>query len=126
MEDCPVWLFVHVEDIAVFGKDLDTFKSQIKAEFDMKDLGKSDLLLGIKIIHEPTAIILSQAHYVNSLLELYTMTGCQTVLTPLIPNSHLSIATTEKQDQFNALGVNFRSAVGALSYLSSATRPNIA
>lgn len=92
----------------------------------MKDLGKSNLLLGIKILHDPKAIILSQAHYVNSLLELYAMAGCRTVSTPLVPNSHLAAATIEEKDCFNALGVNFRSAVGALSYLSSATRPNIA
>jgi transposase InsO family protein len=59
-----VWLFIHVDDIAVFGKDVSQFKAEIKSEFDMKDLGTADLLLGVKIHHEPDAIILSQRHYV--------------------------------------------------------------
>jgi histone deacetylase 1/2 len=124
--DNPVWLFIHVDDIAVFGKDISTFKSEIKAEFDMKDMGRADLLLGIKVLHEPSAIILSQLHYVNSLLALYGMTACRPVATPLVPNTQLDRATTEEIDRFNSLGVNYRSAVGALSYLSSATRPDIA
>jgi hypothetical protein len=118
----PVWLFIHVDDIAVFGKDISTFKS----EFDMKDMGKADLLLEIKVLHEPTAIVLSQLHYVNSLLALYGMSACRPVATPFVPNTQLDRATTEEVDRFNLLGVNYRSAVGALSYLSSATRPDIA
>jgi hypothetical protein len=122
----PLWLFVHVDDITVFGKNISFFKDQIKAEFDMKDLGKADLLLGIKIHHDPEAIILSQRHYVNSLLELYGMKTCRPTATPLVPNSQLDKASTEEMDRFKSLGVNFQSAVGALSYLSTATRPNIA
>jgi hypothetical protein len=52
-----------VDDIAVFGKDLSIFKKEIKSEFNMKELGKANLLLGIKIIHDPNAIVLSQLHY---------------------------------------------------------------
>jgi hypothetical protein len=44
----------------------------------------------------------------------------------LVPNSQLEKATTADVDCFNSLGVNFRSAVGALSYLSTATCPDIA
>jgi hypothetical protein len=120
LDQNPVWLFIHVDDIAVFGKDLTIFKQEIKAEFDMKDLGKADILLGIKIIHDPNAIVLSQLHYVHSLLELYGMEHSRPTSTPLVPNSHLDKASPEEIDRFN-----YRSAVGALSYLSSATRPNI-
>ena len=121
-----MWLFIHVDDIAVFGKHLDYLKSKIKTEFNMKDLGKADLLLGIRVIHDPVTIVLSQQHYVSSLIDLYGMAGCCTVSTPLVPNSHLDKATDEEVDRFNTLGVNHCSAVGALSYLSSATGPDIA
>jgi hypothetical protein len=117
----PVWLFVHFNDIAVFGKNLTPFKDEIKLEFDMKDLGQANVLLGIKILHDDTAIILTQHHYIDSLLDLYGMHGCRPVSTPLVPNLHLTHATVKEQDRFMALGVNFRSAVRALSYLSSAT-----
>ncbi|MBW0503298.1 hypothetical protein O181_043013 [Austropuccinia psidii MF-1] len=53
------------------------------------------------------------------------MTNCKPVGTPLKPNYHLEAATTIKMDVFNKLNVNYCSAVGSLSYLSSATRPNL-
>ena len=115
----------YVNDITVFGKDVSGFKAEIKLEFDMKDLGTADLLLGIKVHHETNAIVLSQQHYVDSLLDLYGMKPCRPAATPLVPNSQLDKATTEEVDLFNLLGVNFCSAVGALSYLSTATRPDI-
>jgi hypothetical protein len=93
-----VWLFIHVDDIAVFGKDISDFKAEIKHEFDMKDMGKAELLLGIKVLHKPSAIILSQLHYIDSLLSLYGMTACKSVATPLIPNSQLDKASTEEID----------------------------
>jgi hypothetical protein len=45
LNDNAVWLFFHVNDIAVFNRDLLPFKIQIKTEFDMKELGKADMLL---------------------------------------------------------------------------------
>ncbi|MBW0469571.1 hypothetical protein O181_009286 [Austropuccinia psidii MF-1] len=87
-------------------------------------LGISDLILGIKITHNDNAITLSQNHYIYSLLELYGMSNCKLVSTPLVPNLHLEAPTTEKEE-FLALKFNYRSAIGSLSYLSSATRPDL-
>jgi hypothetical protein len=122
----PIWLFVHVNDIAIFGSNVFAFKEEIKCEFNMKDLGCADLLLGITVHHKASAIFLSQRHYVDSLLDLYGMKSCRSTATPLVPNSQLNKASVEDMDCFKSLGVNYRSAVGALSYLSTATRPDIA
>ncbi|MBW0514871.1 hypothetical protein O181_054586 [Austropuccinia psidii MF-1] len=35
----PIWLFFHIDDIAVFGKDVEPFKNQLRYEFDVKDMG---------------------------------------------------------------------------------------
>ncbi|MBW0503154.1 hypothetical protein O181_042869 [Austropuccinia psidii MF-1] len=88
----PIWLFVHVDDIEICGKELMHFKKAIKGEFQTKLLGQADLMLGIKIIHQPEAIMLTQSHYINSLLESYRMTNCKPVATPLIPNVHFEAA----------------------------------
>ncbi|MBW0477526.1 hypothetical protein O181_017241 [Austropuccinia psidii MF-1] len=53
------------------------------------------------------------------------MTNCKPVGTPLLPNSPLSMASQDKINSFEQLGVNYCSAVGTLSYLSSATRPDL-
>ena len=39
--------------------------------FDMKDLGVSDVILGIKIIKTSNGIELSQSHYVDKVIEKF-------------------------------------------------------
>ncbi|MBW0565254.1 hypothetical protein O181_104969 [Austropuccinia psidii MF-1] len=82
----PIRLLLHVDNIGVFGKNLEEFKICIESEFSTKILGKADLILGIKIFYHPNTITLSQSHYIDSLLDLYGMTNCKSVATPLVPN----------------------------------------
>ncbi|MBW0500647.1 hypothetical protein O181_040362 [Austropuccinia psidii MF-1] len=46
--------------------------------------------------------------------------------TPLVPKKHLRPVTDEEIESFKPLKVNFRSAVGSINYLSSATCPDLA
>ncbi|MBW0536578.1 hypothetical protein O181_076293 [Austropuccinia psidii MF-1] len=121
----PVWLFLHVDDLAIFGREPSHFKSEIKKEFEVKDMGTSELMLGISICHLSDSVLLSQAHYTESLLDQYGMSDCQPVVTPMIPNLHLDKATEDNVVAFKNLNVNYQSAIGGLSYLSTATRPDI-
>ncbi|MBW0561043.1 hypothetical protein O181_100758 [Austropuccinia psidii MF-1] len=118
-------MFVHVDDIAIFGKDFDKFEKEIEKELKTKLLGQADLLLGIKIHHDNDFIRLSQEHYIETILSLYKMNDCRTVATPLIPNEHLEPATKNEIEEFDRLNLNYRSAIGSLSYISTATRPDI-
>ncbi|MBW0501282.1 hypothetical protein O181_040997 [Austropuccinia psidii MF-1] len=52
------------------------------SEFDIKDIGIADLILGIKINHHEDGVLLDQHHFVEALLELYGMSQCKTVTTP--------------------------------------------
>ncbi|MBW0532418.1 hypothetical protein O181_072133 [Austropuccinia psidii MF-1] len=124
-DNCPIWIFVHVDDIAIFGKNLDKFKKEIEQEFKTKLLGQANLLLGIKIHHDIDFIRLTQEHYVESVLDLYGMNDCRSVATPLIPNEHLKAATLNELEEFEKSNLNYRSAIGSLSYISTATRPDI-
>ncbi|MBW0564805.1 hypothetical protein O181_104520 [Austropuccinia psidii MF-1] len=121
----PIWLFLHVDDIGIFGRNLTEFKREIEKEFETKLLGMADLMLGIKIIHQPDSITLTQSHYIDFLLDIYGISNCKPVATPLIPNIHLEPATESEKRVFQALNINYRSAVGSLSYLSTATRPDL-
>ncbi|MBW0528106.1 hypothetical protein O181_067821 [Austropuccinia psidii MF-1] len=85
----PIWLFLHVDDIGIFGKKIMGFKNVIKREFQTKPLSSAELMLGIKIVHEPKTITLAQSRYIDSLLQSYGMSNCKPTATPLIPNSHL-------------------------------------
>ncbi|MBW0478652.1 hypothetical protein O181_018367 [Austropuccinia psidii MF-1] len=87
------WL---TDNIAVFGSELSSFKEDIKNEFDVKYLGKADLMLGIKIDHFNYGLLLSQTHYVEMELALYGMSECRLVATPMVPHSHLEESSLEE------------------------------
>ncbi|MBW0584321.1 hypothetical protein O181_124036 [Austropuccinia psidii MF-1] len=92
-----LWIYVHVDNIAIFGTNIQLFTEKINRVFNTKDIGPSDLLLGVKIQQQDDYIILDQQHFVNSLLDLYSMQHCKAVNTPLVPNEYLSPATNDKR-----------------------------
>ncbi|MBW0498794.1 hypothetical protein O181_038509 [Austropuccinia psidii MF-1] len=120
-----LWIYVHVDDMAIFGENVQLFKTEISKEFEIKDIGPAYLLLGVKIHQLDYCITLDQQHFINSLLDLYGMQNCKTVDTPLVPNDHLTPATDDERKAFENMGINFRSAVGSINYLSTATRPDL-
>ncbi|MBW0565721.1 hypothetical protein O181_105436, partial [Austropuccinia psidii MF-1] len=87
--DHSLWLYVRVDDITIFGKEVEVFKIQIAGEFEIKDIGAADLMLGVKISQDEGCVTLDQQHYTKSPIELY------------------------------------RSAIGSINYLSTATRPDL-
>ncbi|MBW0461417.1 hypothetical protein O181_001132 [Austropuccinia psidii MF-1] len=121
----PIWLFILVDDIAMFGKDLIKDKHKIQRESKTKFLGQEDLVLGIKIHQDNNSIDLLQEHYMESLLNLYAMTDCHPVATPLVPNQHSDTPTQAEIREFNKLTTNYKSSVGSLSCIHTATRPDI-
>ncbi|MBW0556173.1 hypothetical protein O181_095888 [Austropuccinia psidii MF-1] len=123
--DCPVWLYIHVDDIAIFGTDTSYFKSEISREFAIKDIGPADLMLGVKVTHLPSGISLEQKHFTDSFLFSYGMQECRPVSTPLLPIENLSPSTKKEVIQLKELSVNYQSAIGRINYLSTATRPDL-
>ncbi|MBW0577854.1 hypothetical protein O181_117569 [Austropuccinia psidii MF-1] len=87
--DKPIWLYLHVDDIAVFGSEISDFKKEISKKFEIKDLGPADLLLGVKITQEEDCIYLDQQHFCESLLNQYGMSECKPTSTPLVPKEQL-------------------------------------
>ncbi|MBW0463239.1 hypothetical protein O181_002954 [Austropuccinia psidii MF-1] len=120
-----LWLYIHMDDIAIFGSNIEPFKKEISLEFDIKDIGMEDLLLGVKVGHSSSHVSLDQQHFTKSLLDLYGMSNCRPVATPLLPNKHLSPATENEVSAFNSLGISYCSAIGSINYLSTATRPDL-
>ncbi|MBW0473126.1 hypothetical protein O181_012841 [Austropuccinia psidii MF-1] len=77
-----------------------TFKEEIQGNFDMKDLGKANLLLGIKILHNEAGFSLSQEHYIKNIAENYNITSLTPVNTPLKPGLQLTKATKGEIETF--------------------------
>ncbi|MBW0488793.1 hypothetical protein O181_028508 [Austropuccinia psidii MF-1] len=111
----PLWIYVHVNDMAIFGKNIQPFKNKIHKKLSIKDTGPVDLLLGVKIQHLEEGITLDQKHFIDSLLDLYGMKNCKAVSMPLVPNEHMGDATEDEEKAFKYINVNFRSAVGSIS-----------
>ncbi|MBW0481737.1 hypothetical protein O181_021452 [Austropuccinia psidii MF-1] len=116
-----MWIYVHVDDMAIFGWNLQSFKEQINKEFQIKDLGQADLLLGFKVNQQDEYITLNQQHFIESLLHSYGMQECKIVSTPLVPNLHLGPATEDERKSFESIEANYCSAIGSINYLSTAT-----
>ncbi|MBW0533914.1 hypothetical protein O181_073629 [Austropuccinia psidii MF-1] len=111
--------------MAIFRTNIQLLKDQISKEFNIKDIGPAELLLGVRIHKMNECILLDQQHFVYSLLDLYAMQNCKTVGTPLVPNEYLFPETDDERKIFEEMGINFGSTVGSINYLSTATRPDL-
>jgi hypothetical protein len=66
-----VILNLYVDDILIFGTSLDVInevKTFLCQSFDMKHMGKADVILNIKLIKGENEITLTQSHYVKKFL----------------------------------------------------------
>ncbi|XP_066324314.1 uncharacterized mitochondrial protein AtMg00810-like [Miscanthus floridulus] len=114
---------VYVDDLIVIGthaEDIDNFKREMAACFQMSDLGVLSYFLGIEVKQEE-ALTLGQSAYTSKLLERSGMAECKPCVTPMEERLKLTKAsTTVKVDT-----TLYRSIIGGLRYLVH-TRPDIA
>ncbi|GJZ34017.1 retrotransposon protein, putative, ty1-copia subclass [Tanacetum coccineum] len=69
-----VILCLYVDDMLIIGsnnKMIKSTKDMLKSNFDMKDMGLADVILVIKIIRTHNGLLLSQAHYVDKILNTH-------------------------------------------------------
>eukprot|EP00698_Gefionella_okellyi_P023873 TRINITY_DN8277_c0_g3_i1.p1 TRINITY_DN8277_c0_g3~~TRINITY_DN8277_c0_g3_i1.p1 ORF type:complete len:323 (-),score=75.21 TRINITY_DN8277_c0_g3_i1:280-1146(-) len=118
---------VYVDDLTIVGSasDVTAFKQKISTHFDMTDLGQINWLLGVNIVRKGNTFYLSQAAYVNVILERMDMLNCRAVKTPLALGAKLSFSDDAPLLEANEHAL-YREAVGGLVYLVSCTRPDLA
>ncbi|MBW0535868.1 hypothetical protein O181_075583, partial [Austropuccinia psidii MF-1] len=121
----PCFVFLHVDDLVIGGRNLQKFKSEISRAFDMKDLGELRYVLGmlVKRNREKRGLFLSQELYINNLLATFGMQECKSVSTPQVPGSRL---LPRADTNAPAALINYRRAIGLLNYLVTCTRPDLA
>ena len=69
-----VILCFYVDDILIVSSDdkmIKSTKNMLNSRFDMKDMGLTNVILGIKITRISDGLILSQSHYVDKILEKF-------------------------------------------------------
>jgi hypothetical protein len=129
-EPCVFWkkgtfLYLHVDDIAIFSKDPDEFKNKIKEKFPIKDLGEAAFLHGMKITQQKDSVLINQEHYIENMLLHFELNNLYPNKTPLNPQGKLIKANKQQIEEFKKLNINFRTIVGALNFLSTTSRPDI-
>jgi len=123
---------VYVDDLNIIRttRDIEEAMVYLKAEFEMKDLGKTKFCLGLQLEHLPKRVFVHQSTYTKRVLEKFNMCKCH----PL--RIHMVVRSLEvdkdpfrtKGDDEGVLGpeVPYLSAIGALMYLVNCTRSDIA
>ena len=108
----------------IFGTDqnqVDLTKEFLSSKFSMKDMGESDVILGIRIKHESKRISMSQSHYIEKVLKKFNCFDCTPVSTPMDTSEKLMPNTDKAVSQ-----LEYSRVIGCLMYAMTCTRPDIA
>lgn len=114
---------VYVDDLLVTGSasdDVEDFKKEMNAKFDMSDLGLLSYYLGIEVSQFNNHISLSQKAYARNLLVKTRMIDCNPTKSPMEHKLRL----TKEGDGDLVNPTEYRSIVGGLRYLTH-TRPDL-
>jgi hypothetical protein len=91
---------VYVDDLVITGtKDakVAAFKKEMKATFQMSDLGLLSFYLGIEVHQGDSRITLRQTAYTKRVVELAGLTDCNSALTPMEERLKLSRDSTMEE-----------------------------
>ena len=123
---------VYVDNLNIIGTTnaISKIVSQLKGEFEMKDLGETTSCLGLQIEHVAGSIFLHQSLYTRKLLKRFSMDAAHPLSSPIVVRS-LDL----KKDEFRpcdegdkCLGpeTSYLAAIGVLMYLVNCAIPDIA
>ena len=116
-----VLVALYVDDLVITGNEnLVTWtKSILSKQFEMKDLGDLQYILGILVERDKNGIYLSQVTYIEKVLATFGMEECKRVVTPALDPPGTESPKLESD-------VPYKQAIGSLLYISTRTRPDIA
>ena len=119
------FIAVYVDDIIVAAptpKIIEDIGSALSIQYSIKPAQELNYILGIRISRnrEQRTIRLDQETYANQVLERFKMADSKAVKTPAEPR------TIADMDDGTEVNYPYREAVGALMYLTTSTRPDLA
>ena len=112
-----VFLILYVDDILIIGNDvgsLTSVKMWLIKQFQMKDLGEASCVLGIQIFQDRKnkMLALSQASYIDKILEKYSMQdskkGQQPMRHEIALFKEMSPKTSEKVDSMRKIPMSWQ------------------
>ncbi|UYV76870.1 hypothetical protein LAZ67_14002267 [Cordylochernes scorpioides] len=121
---------IYVDDLIIAAEREDTlisFKESMKKIFKIKDLGKINYCLGIRIqTKKDGSISIDQEKYIEELLAKYRMKEAKPISKPMDSNSKLTKISSIEGENEPVKKEEYQSLIGSLIYLSVSTRPDIA
>ncbi|GAA0183260.1 transmembrane signal receptor [Lithospermum erythrorhizon] len=84
---------LYVDDMLILENTLDVvnkIKELLSSNFEMKDLGEVNVILGVRVIRNSEGISLSQSHYVEKVLKKFNSFDVAPARTPYDPSLHLT------------------------------------
>ena len=127
-----VILILYIDDILLIGNNVGTLSSVkvwLLGQFDMKDLGEANHILGIKFMRDRHKRMLgfSQVSYIDEILAKFSMQDSKKGFVPFRVGSSLSVNQRPKTPAKieRTRGISYTSAVGSLMYAMLCTRPDI-
>ena len=124
MEDGScVYLLLYVDDMLVASRnkaEVQTLKSLLGSEFEMKDLGAAEKILGMEIRRDrdQRKLFLYQEGYILKVLKRFGMNASKPVSTPLTSSIRLfelNSTQSEAEKEYMAR-IPYASVVGSLMY----------
>jgi hypothetical protein len=123
---------LYVDDILIAGNSkemIDTTKRWLSSNFEMKDMGEANYVLGVKIIRDRATKLLglTQETYIKKMLERYHMQDSKPMDTNVDKSLSLSLnicpkTLEEKEKMFKVL---YTSVINSLIYAMMCTRLDI-
>ena len=127
-----VIIAVYVDDLNLIGTrdEISKIACSLKNEFEMKDLGKTKFCLGLQIEHLKDGIFVHQSTYATKVLKRFQMDKAHPLSTPMVGRSldlkNDPFRPCENDEEILGPETPYLSAIGALMYLATNTRPDIA
>ena len=122
--DSHVIVCLYVDDMLIMGTNkniINSTKKMLRSKFDMKDLGLADVILGISVKKNHEGYVLTQSHYVESVLKRFGHYDSKPCATPFDPNCKLKKNMGDSVSQ-----LEYSRMIGSLMYITNCTRPDIA
>ncbi|KAI9187464.1 hypothetical protein LWI28_028427 [Acer negundo] len=128
-----VYLLLYVDDMLLASKKLvevQKLKMIMQSEFDMKNLGKAQRILGMDILRneKKDVLFLSQKEYLDKVIKRFGMVDAKPVSVPLSAHFKLSAEMCpKKEEEVKKMAiVPYTSAIGSVMYAMVCPRPGIA
>jgi len=117
---------VWVNDLLLFATTIrlmNKMKADIKAKWEVTDLGEPSKIIGIEITMSRDSIAISQSKYIESILKKEGLERANPVTMPLDPNAPL---VPNPEGNIGDHSNSFTRLLGELQFIANATRPDIA